>query len=257
MALGPEVLTSWVGTLGKIILYGWPLMFAMWMVFLYTRWRRWPIEAVIFEKRGSNIIKTNDRAGKYVDGLAGITGYKLQKSKDTIPIIDFDWILHNVAIPTTFFERFVNLIRGNAGTIVLFRYGSKQYKPVNINENPEGKLELEEVKDKQGQPVFFFNYIPVDPRDKLGALEFEVVDWDNMNFMVQEQRVSVERRRRQKDWMYTIGIPVIMIAGAALVCLLMLKFSYDYSIAVRGSGSSQPQNPSPDIPVVGDIIPGA
>lgn len=246
--------------IGTFLKYGWVLILAIWFIFIYYRWKNWVIEAIIFEKRGNNLVKTNDRARRYYDSFSGINGYKMLKSKDTIPIMDFDWILHNVATPTNFFERFINLVRGNAGTIILFKYGSKQYKPIQIIQGDKAKIEWKELKDaKTGEPIFYYTYYPIDPRDKLAGLDFEVMDWDNMNFMIQEQRASIERRKAQKSWLYTIAIPAIMIAGAALVALIMIKFAYDWSLAIKGQSApsqAQPENPNPNIPVIGDIIPG-
>ena len=222
-------------------------------------WKNWPVEAVIIEKRGSNLIKTNDRAGKFTDPYTNMTGYKLQKSKDTIPIVNYDWVLHNTFVPNTFFEKFVALLRGNIGTIFLFRYGSKQYKPINIKENEKNKVTYKEVVGSDGKPVFINVYQQLDPREKLGALDFEVVDWDNMNFMVQEQSASIVRRQKNKQFLKEVLMPLGAMAMAALVCIIMIKFSYDYAIVMKNSGGSSPApKPAerPNIPVVGDIVPG-
>ncbi len=260
MAATASVIVGYMSSAGKILLYTWPFLFVIWIIFLYIRWKKWPIEATIIEKRGNNLIKTNDRAGRYYDKFSGINGYKLQKSKDTIPIMDFDWILHNVAVPTTFFDRFTNLIRGNSGTIMLFKYGSKQYKPIKVKEGNNARIEWAEIRDKSGSPIIYSTYIPIDPREKMGNIEFEVVDWDNMNFMIQEQRASIERRKRAKEWLLTLGIPAIMIVGAVLIGLMILKFSYDYGMQIKG-GTGVPQqeteSTNPNIPVIGDIIPGS
>jgi len=160
------------------------------------------------------------------------------------------------------FERFINLLRATSGTIFLFKYGSKQYKPIRIGEGVNAKIELVENKDNHGNQLFHYTYIPLDPRDKLRNIDFEVVDWDNMNFMTQEIRASIDRRKRQKDWMYTLGIPAIMIAGAALVALIMIKFGYDYGTDL--AHSSQPaqntqatqEDVSNAVPVIGSLIPG-
>lgn len=257
--MAASVLMKWMSTIGTILLYAWPLLIGVWLIFLYVRWKKWPIEVIIIEKRGNNLIKTNDRGGRYYDKFSGINGYKLQKMKDTIPIYDFDWILHNVAVPTTFFDRFVNLIRGNSGTILLFKYGSKQYKPIKIKEGNNVRIDWGEMKDKDGSPIIFNTYLPLDPRDKLGNIEFEVVDWDNMNFMIQEQRASIERRKRAKEWLLTMAIPAIMIVGAVIIGLFILKFSYDYGIELRGTTlpPDTTQNTNPNIPVIGDLIPGS
>lgn len=243
---------------GQFLIYGgWLLILAVLVLFWKIRWAKWPVEAEIIEKRGSNLIKTNDRARRYIDPYTKLTGYRLLKSKDDIPVINYDWVLHNAFRPTNFLEWIVNKLRGNIGTIFLFRYGSKQYKPIKIREKAETKIIYKEIKDEKGNPVFIKVYQQLDPRDKLGILDFEVVDWDNMNFMVQEQRASLERRQKKSGWMKQIMIPLMIIGIAALVSIIMLKFSFDWAIAMKGTSSQTTQNAQPaKIPIIGDIIPG-
>lgn len=255
------IVINYISQVGKILLYSSPLLFAGWLVFLNFKWKKHPIEAIIIEKRDKNLIKTNDRLGRYEDKFSGMTGYYFLKNKDKIPIADLDWILHNVNVPTNIFERFVNLLRGTSGTIFLFKYGSKQYKPMKIGEGVNAKIELVEHRDNHGNSLFHYTYIPLDPRDKLRNIDFEVVDWDNMNFMTQEIRASIDRRKRQKDWMYTLGIPAIMIAGAALVALIMIKFGYDYATSFPSqtqttNTQTTQQDVSNAVPVIGSLIPG-
>jgi len=218
-------------------------------------WKKWKVEVVIIEKRGDNLIKSNDRACRYTDPYTGVTGYKLQKSKDTIPIVNYDWVLHNAAVPTTLLDKIMNLLRGNVGTIFLFRYGSKQYKPIKIETKEGAKMSYEMVKDKQGKPIYINVYKPLDPRDIFGELNFEVVDWDNMNFMVQEQRASIERRKKKGDFWKAIVMPLMILAVTALVCIIMIKFSFDYASSIRGAEIQQPAT-TPNIPVIGNAFSG-
>jgi hypothetical protein len=237
-------------------------MILIWLFILKFLWKKWQIEAIILEKRGDNLIKTNDRCGRYKDDAMGIVGYRLQKSKDTIPIYNYDWVLHNVAVPTTIFERFVNLLRGNIGTIFLFRYGSKQYKPIDIRMK-KADWKYKEVKDENGESTYIQVYQQFDPRDKLGALNFEVVDWDNMNFMVQEQRAAILRRQKQSELWKQIIIPAIIIGGTIVVCIFMLYFSNAKGTELMNAAparattvENQPAQ-APANPITGALIPGA
>jgi len=242
---------------GLIIKYGWPFILLIGLFFARQRMKKFPIDAIIFEKRGENLIKTNDRVGRINDEKAGITYYKLKKHKDTIPIYNFDWVIHNISKPTNFLEKLVDILQGNIGTVMLFKYGSKQYKPVQVRIKDQLKTEYKEVRDSKGNPITIQVYQPFDPRDKLGALEFEVIDWDNMNFMVQEQRASIERRKNHADWIKTIAIPAAMIGGAALVAIFVLKFSFDYAAdtrAIAGTAPAPAPNVNPDIPIAGDLF---
>jgi len=224
----------------KTFLYTSPLILLGGLWLLRARYRKFPLEAIIFEKRGENLVKTNDRVGKKVDKYTNMTFYQLQKSRDTIPVYNFDWILHNVVVSTTIFEKILNLIRLNTGTIFLFRYGSKQYKPININQDPAKKMKLVQSKNKEGEPIFTWAYMGIDPRSPVGALDFDVVDWDNINFMVQEQRASILRRTKRGEWLKTVMLPLAFLAASIVVCIFILKFSADTGADLRGGGGAEP-----------------
>lgn len=254
-----DTITQIIETLKFILIWFWWALILLWVGYCKVRWKNWPIEAIIYEKRGDNLVKTNDRAGRYIDPYTKITGYKLQKAGDTIPVVNFDAVLHNNAKHTTLFERFVNLIRGNAGTIHLFRYGSKQYKPIKIS-LPQGgeKMEWKEVIGEDGQPVIIAVYKQLDPRSVLGSLDFEVVDWDNMNQMVLEWKASIERRQKSKEFWKQIVIPAIIIAATVIFSIVMIKFGYDYAVNIKGASPKPANAPAekPNIPVIGDLLPG-
>lgn len=239
-----------------ILKWFWWAFILGWIVVLKLKWNKWPIEAIIYEKRGDNLVKTNDRAGRYKDHYTGHIGYRLQKANDTIPMVNFDTVLHNNANATTLLERFVNMLRGNAGTISLFRYGSKQYKPIRIVDNKGNtKIRYQEMKDADGKPILVQVYHPIDPRKVLGVLDFEVVDWDNMNQMVSEWKASIERRKDKKEFWKQIVIPAIILGVVAIVCIVMLKFSADWTPKVETPTESKPAE-APKIPVISSVMPG-
>ena len=234
-----------------------PVIIVLFLLILKIMLKKYPIDVVIIEKRGNNLTKTNDRAGKYYDSYSGLTGYKLQKQKDTIPVLNYDWVLHNTGKPTNMFEWLVSKLRDEVGTLFLFKYGAKQYKPVLIKQNNDKKFIYKSLKDKNGQPILMQIYEQFDPRRHLGALDFEVIDWDNMNFMVQEQRASFERRQKKKDFWKQVVIPLMIMACATIVSIIMIKFSYDLAIA-HGTPTvpkTTDTAKAPNIPVVNDIIP--
>jgi len=259
MAIEDQIIQTFNDSI-TLLMYAWPFIILGYLFLLKIIWKKWPVDVVIIERRGNNLIKTNDRAGKYIDSYTGITGYKLQKSKDTIPVINYDWVMHNVAVHNTIFDRLINLLRGNIGTLFLFRYGAKQYKPIYITHNNQRKMIWKQLKDKNNQPILLKVYEQFDPRKFLGALEFAVIDWDNMNFMVQEQRASFERRQKKGNFWKQVVVPLAIIIVTALVCIIMFKFSYDYAIALKGSSSSNlpeaPKATAPKVPIIGNLIPG-
>ena len=226
-------------SLYTFIFYTWPLLLLGILFFLRQKWKKYPIEAVIIEKRGENLIKTNDRLGKKEDKYTGMNYYQFAKSKDTIPVMNYEWILHNKAVHTNFLERLINLIRPNEGAAFLFKYGSKQYKPIPVSQkNPEATKKLVPIKNEKGEKVYVYQYQPFDPRGVLRVLDFDVVDWDNMNFMVQEQRASIERRTKRRDKFMQMVIPITIIAAALIISIFILKFSYDAGASLRGGGTA-------------------
>ena len=244
-----------------ILKYSWPLVIIMWFLYVKIRNKAFPIEAIIIEKRGNNHVKTNDRVGKYVDKYTGLTGYKFMKSKDTIPVVDFEWIMHNNRADIGLTDKLYNKLVNCSGTAFFYKYGSKQYKPIKVNEDDENsKIEWEEVKDTKGNPITVSIIKPIDPRDKMAGLNFEVVDWDNMNFMIQEQRASIERRKKSSEFWKQVVIPAIIIGGAVVVVVIMMKFGYDGMQSMLNKGIPAPvetpkDTTNPNIPVIGDLMP--
>jgi hypothetical protein len=256
-----EMITQTLDMVVFILKWFWWLIIVGILFGMKMAYKKYPVDVVIVEKRGKNLIRSNDRAGKYVDPYTGMIGYKLQKSGDTIPVVDFDWVMHNNFQPTNVFERIVNFLRGNAGAIFLYKYGSRQYKPVKISQDGKTVVKWEEVKDAKGNPILVSIIRPIDPREKMAGLDFEVVDWDNMNFMTQEQRASIERRKKKSEMWKQILIPALMIGAAVIICIVMIKYGYDAMNSLLGKGSPQPttdvpkENPNPNIPIIGDMLP--
>lgn len=259
MAAADVILQSF-NMIWLFIKYGWWLVLLISLFIVRKRNAKYPIEAVIVEKRGNNHVKTNDRVGKYVDKLTGLTGYKFMKSKDSIPVVDFDWIMHNARQDLGILDKLYNKLVPSAGTAMFYKYGSRQYKPIEVGEEDDSKIEWEEVKDEKGNPIRVSVIKPVDPRDKMGGLNFEVVDWDNMNFMVQEQRASIERRKKAGEVWKQILIPALIVGGAVVVSIVMIKFGYDFAVDMKNSGGGNPSIPqadptNPNIPVISDMLP--
>lgn len=249
-----------IDTVWLVIKYGWWLAIILWLIVVWKRNGNYPIEAVIIEKRGNNHVKTNDRVGKYIDKYTGMIGYRFLKTKDTIPVVDFEWILHNSRADMGLTDKLYNKLWGNAGTAFFYKYGSKQYKPIKVGEDENSKIEWKEVTDDKGNPLKISIIQPIDPRDKMAGLDFEVVDWDNMNFMTQEQRASIERRKKSSEFWKQILIPAMLIGGAVVVVVIMMKFGYDFAMNMKAEvPTQQTQAPAettnPNIPIISDLVP--
>jgi len=239
--------------------WSWWLILIVAMFVAKKRYEAYPIDVVVIEKRGANLTKTNERAGRKYDKDTSVSCYQLKKSKDTMPVFNFEWMLHNADKPMSIFEKIVSFLRPTIGTVFLLKYGSKQYKPLNFTgkENTENQLKLKELKNADGTSIFKYEYAQFDPRWVLDILDFEVVDWDNMNFMVQEQRASIMRRAGGMDWMKQIAIPAMIIAGAVIAALFILKFSADAGASLRGGGGAAAQPTTEEALASGGIVGGA
>lgn len=220
---------------------------------------RYPIEAIILERREDNLVAFNDVVGKRIDRHTGLTYSHLKASKDTIPVINYEWLVHRKLKATNLLEKIVNFLRPYEGTIFLYKYGSKQYKPINMK-SPNGKIvrEFKAIKDKDGNPIFVEIFNQINPHKKLANIDFEVIDWDNINFMIQEQRATDERRRAKKNWLAQYAVPLAMIGASAVILIIAMYFSVQLakgSVAVTSNSGGQKAQPA-KVPIVGDIIPG-
>lgn len=218
---------------------------------------KYPIVATIFEKRGENIIYTNDMIGRFDRPIAC---YRLKKSKDTIPIMQYDWVLQCMYKPTNFFEKIANMLSGRIGHVTLFKYGSKQYKPVRVRLNTgEVREVLKPVVDRNGQPVYVSIYEPINPRKSLNKLDFEVIDWDDINHMTQELRAIAVRRAPLQTFLEKYGHWIAF--ALAVMALIIAGYYYKDIVTSAECNSMTPSPPpapatQPNIPVIGDMIPG-
>jgi len=248
----------------SIFMWTWWIFLIGGMFMMKKKYEEYPVDVVIIERRGDNLIKTNERAGRKVNKETQVSYYQLKKCKETMPVYNFDWMLHNADKPMSIFEKIVNSLRPTIGTVFLLKYGSKQYKPININakQGTENILKLKELKHPDGTSVFKYEYAQFDPRWVLNVLDFEVVDWDNMNFMVQEQRASIMRRAGGLDWMKQLAVPAMIIAGSVIVALFILKFSAEAGATLKAGGgqAAQPtgaEDALADSGIIGGAINGA
>jgi len=255
MATGDPLMDT-INLVFDIFKYGWPLMIVLMLVIWKLRWKNYPVDAVIYEKRGSNIVKTNDRMGKFFDKHTNITGYRFMKTKDTIPVPNFEWILVCNEQKTNILEKIIGFLRPTIGSATMFKYGTKQYKSIEVKDNGKTRMKYVTIKDKEGKPIVINQYEFLDPRDKLKVLNFDVIDWDNMNFMVQEQRASAERRRSKSEFWKQIIIPIAMLGITGIICIVVIKMAFDYAATINPKAAEVPQEPAQSPNILNGIIPG-
>jgi len=227
-----------------IFLYSSPVFLLLIFVLIVKSWRKYPILCCIFEKRGENIILTNDYAGKINDKYTDTTYYQLRKTKEKIPVVNFETIIHTSYKATNFIEGILNRLRPIAGTVFLYKYGSSQYKPIIVKKNNSVNMILKEIKDKNGSKYITI-YESFDPRKNFKNLDFDVIDWDNMNFLVQEIKTTLERRRKSSEFWKNVVIPLAILGITALVVIFMIKYGYDYSVYLMERGNRPPVEQTP------------
>lgn len=244
---------------------GWWLV-PLVVIFIYKkRLSAYPIDVVIYEKRGNALIKTNDVAGRFSEP---VNCYKLKMSKDTIPIPQYDWVLQCMHRPTNLFEKIVNMLVGKIGSITVFKYSSKQYKPVQVKLNDNNfKWELREVRDSKGNPVYVNILSPINPNTSFSKLDFEVIDWDDINHMTQELRAIATRRSPIMKFLEKYGAMIAIVL--AIIALIIAGYYYKEMLIDAGSryqAMTTPSRPStpeqeqqqiaqqPDIPLIGDLV---
>ena len=219
--------------------------FSWWVVPIFMlivgkiKWGKWPLEVEILERRGDNIISLNDRAGRMYGKESGLTNYKLQKMGDTIDVVPFDCVLHYTFKPTTFLEWLQNKLRPTVGKIHLLKYGSKQYKPIKVTSSEKGLMAqdengnfiaVKEMVDEKGNLVYKQNLQPFDIRDHLGVMDFQIIDWDDINTTLAEIENSRLRRIAKYDRFMKYLVPVAVIAVVGVLGIVFLYLTYSVSM---------------------------
>lgn len=234
----------------------------IWLVgglWLYKkRLGKYPIEAIILERRENNLIASNDVVGKIDDKKTGLTSYRLKAAKETTQVVNYEWMVHRKLKATNMMEKAMNFLRPYEGTVFFFKYGSKQYKPINVR-LPNGKItkEFKAVQDENGNPIFIEVLNQINPHKKLANIDFEVIDWDNINFMIQEQRATDQRRRAKNSWLSQYAVPLAMIGASAVILIIAMYFSVQLAKGAGAAASASQQQAQPaKVPVIGNIIPG-
>lgn len=255
---GASLTVYWIGWI-----WGW-----FWWAFLLIgmfiwrgRLKKYPINAVIYEKRGDNVINTNDRIGRFDDG--GMVRYRFKMTKDSIPVMDYDWILHNMAVPTNLAEKIVNMLQGSVGTATFYKYGSKQYKPIRFKLGL-AKRAVNALKGKGFDAVVEEGkkevqiYEQQNVASALGGLEFDVVDWDNMNFMVQEHRATLDRRKKRQDWIQqwapTLGLAVVAVVFIVAMYLAIGMIEDAASLKMGQAAQATQKVTGANVPIIGDLF---
>lgn len=229
-----------------------------------VKWSRHPIEAIILEKRGDNFIKTNDRIGIHRDKNTGHVTYRLLKNGDTIDVLPFDSILHNTIQDTNILEKLINKLRKNVGTVHLLKYGSKQYKPIKVTSTNKGVLgednegniiSIKKVKDSKGNDTYCEHIEPFDIRKHLGFIDFQIIDWDDVNTTINEIENSRIRRIAKWESWGKFLLPLAIIGVTGVIAIVVIYLTYDAQLqfceAAQVAQPAQPFQPNESLNIPG------
>jgi len=236
-----------------IAYFSWWVIPVMSLLVAKVKWGKWPIEAIILERRGDNIVKVNDRIGRRYNKQTGHTHYILQKMGDIIDVIPFETMLHCTVKPTNFPEWFVNKLRPTVGCVHLLKYGSKQYKPIKVISSDKGLMAqdengnfiaVKEMLDAEGKTVYHQNLQPFDIRDHLGVMDFQVIDWDDVNTTLNEIENSRLRRLAKFESWAKFTVPIAIIAVVGIICVIFLYLTYDAQMQFcQSAAPATPEEP--------------
>lgn len=214
-----------------MIYVGWWLIPLVILFFYRKHLMKYPIQVIIYEKRGKALICTNDRAGRFDDP---VHEYRLKMTKDSIPVPEYDWVLQCAYKPTTLFEKMQNILVGFIGTITLFKYGSKQYKIVQVKmKDGTIKKVFKTIKDKYGKDIIISVYEPLNVKANMGNVDFRVIDWDDINHMSQELRATATRRSPIGSFLEKHGA----IIGVIFAIMGLIIAGYYYKEMIIDAGS--------------------
>ena len=240
---------------------GWWLLPILFIFAYKSKLNKYPIDVVIYEKRGENLIKTSDMAGRFE---RPVSCYKLKNSKDSLPIPQYDLVLQCMDKPTNIPEKFINLLRGKIGSITLFKYDSKQYKPVRVKlDNGQVVEKLKLVTNNRGEPVYINVYEYINPKKAMSKLNFEVIDWDDINHMTQELRAIAVRRSPLLEGLQkyfpiiaiTLGILALIIAGYYYKEIIISAKPAGVALETQATQNNPPAT-APNVPIISELIPG-
>lgn len=194
------------------------------------RLKLFPIAAIVIERRDNNLVIKTDRIGRVNE--AGIWKYKFRKSKETIPNPDYNQIVNGTYTPSNLFEKIAFMLDAPIGFAFFYKYGSQQYKPVRIrlkdaegNQTEQFKTVFKPTRDEYGNKVYVKQTVQISPFSKMVIPEFDIIDWDNMNFIVQEHENTDNRRKKKEDFMKKILIPAMIIGVAAVIFIVAMYFA--------------------------------
>jgi len=243
-----------------------PLLLVASLLYYKKKLKLYPIAAIIIERRDNNLIMRTDRIGRVRE--FGIWKYRFRKAKETIPNPDYNWIVNGTYTPTNFFEKIAFKFDTPVGFAYFYKYGSQQYKPVKIKlRDKEGKITgnfktaFKPIRDAHGNKVFIKQIVQINPFEKMSVPDFEIVDWDNMNFIVQEHENTEARRKKKDDFYKRILIPALIIGAAVVVLIVAMYFSVQLvqfgASHMSGAASATAKEPikGVNVPVIGGLMP--
>src|SRR3990172_3259920 len=240
MAWYDSIFGGWSPYINAFLLsVGWWLIPIITLFVYKKHLNKYPIEATIYEKRGENVIWSNDRLGRFE---RPVVKYRFKMSKDSIPIPQYDWVLQALYRPTNLFAKMINLLSGTIGQVTLFKYSSKQYKPIQVRlRDGSFKRVLEAVRNDKGEEVLINIYEPINPKQVMSKINFEVIDWDDINHMTQELRAVATRRSPLIEGIQR-WFPIIAVVLLILALIIAGYYYKDIVTSAKPGGITSPDS---------------
>lgn len=190
---------AWIGT-GTFILLLILLVLATLLSLIIWSGKKYPLKVIVYEQRGDTVvINTKRKLGRH-------TMWD-QREVWMFKQGPFGILRRGDTIPPEHYQYVARSFEAT-GVVTLLQYGKGQYKVL-------------------------------DPRPLLSTGNFEVIDVDDMNWKIQEQRATLVRRQDSKErWAMiapyaAIIVGLIFVAGTTYMCFNLIRDVQDKNFAIQ------------------------
>ena len=253
--------TNALSGIGPFVVSLWPYLLVLAVAgvaaWVYRQNKRFPLRAVIWERRGDDIITNmKDSIGRIKED--GIFKWKFRKSKDTLPPENYAYV--------------VKCLTG-IGVAHFIKYGSGQYKIIDVRDLfkvycSEHQVECAKIKLPNGEEQVYCDKCKKTPKEVMGG-KFKIIDTDDMNWKVLEFRATMERRKNKEEAFAKYG-PLIGLALVVLLGIMIAYFGYEFldnqlskqvaactELYTKKMATEAAKPTTPTIPIISNLMPNA
>mgnify|MGYP001562235339 FL=1 len=130
---------------------------------------------------------------------------------------------------------------------------------------------MRQIKNVKGETVYINVYVPINPKQTMQMLDFEIIDWDDVNHMTQELRAIALRRSPLAKFLekyagiiaICLGVFALIIAGyyykdmmadASTKAVGLINANNPNAIKQTNPNTNNNPATTPNIPLIGDLI---